>query len=131
MFIRPFFAGKYRRGFKREVFGKIRKLQTNSYLKEEPIAVDILFDAGRAHIVHLNNLYRNKDKPTDILSFNLDRDRAQIVVSLQDVKVLRDRTYNESLVEIVKHGILHILGFDHRTLTEAKQMAKASKRIFG
>jgi rRNA maturation RNase YbeY len=131
MFIQPFFAGKYKRGFKREVFEKIKQLQTNIHLKREQVAVDILFDAGRAHIVYLNNLYRNKDKPTDILSFNLDRDRAQIVVSLQDVRIARDKSYNESLVEIVKHGILHILGFDHRTLTEAKQMAKASKRIFG
>lgn len=62
----------------------------------------------------LNKTYRNLDKPTDILSFPQSPapGKYQILGTLviSDHSVIRK---NESIEEVVKHGLLHLMGFDH------------------
>jgi probable rRNA maturation factor len=67
-------------------------------------------DAKR--IQELNREYRDKDKPTDVLSFGVDEDGAAAGPrELGDVVICPEHT--EDLREAVIHGTLHLTGMDH------------------
>jgi probable rRNA maturation factor len=68
-----------------------------------------------------NNDYRDKDYPTNILSFPLSKNEGEIYLSLATVR--RDTkkfamTYNKFLHLLVIHGMLHLKGFDHGSTME-------------
>lgn len=71
-------------------------------------------------IQNLNKIHRNKDKPTDVLSFPLESDFSpllgSIVISLDFIKQNSEKyhhTPNDEMALLFIHGILHLLGFDH------------------
>lgn len=79
-------------------------------------------------IQHLNQTYRGKDKPTDVLSFPLESDFSSplesqfpcllgsVVISLDFAKKGSEEYQHRLEDEIALlfiHGILHLLGFDH------------------
>ena len=79
-------------------------------------------------IAELNAEYRNKDIPTDVLSFPLENDfegivletmpLGSIVISADFVKEKAKalgHTLNDELSLLFIHGLLHLLGFDHET----------------
>lgn len=109
---------------------EVKKINQNKKLHRYSTRVDILLDAGQKLITQLNLTYRNKNKPTDILSFKIDDEYAQIIISLIEIKLNKSKEFIFSLLETIKHGILHILGYDHETLEEAKKMTIACKQIF-
>jgi len=73
----------------------------------------------------LNNTYRHKDKPTNVLSFKMDVPDNMILkpMPLGDVIICADVVNQEASAEklpplahwahMVIHGILHLLGHDH------------------
>lgn len=79
-------------------------------------------------IQRLNKMYRNKNVPTDVLSFpylpieEIERNQdnkmelGEIFISktkaIDDAKDL-DLTLTEELNKLFVHGVLHILGYDH------------------
>jgi len=73
-------------------------------------------------IRELNKVYRNKDRPTDVLSFPLGEEAngykilGDVVIS-QDTAQRQAKELGHSLEEEVKrllvHGIVHLLGYDH------------------
>lgn len=68
-----------------------------------------------------NRMYRNKDYPTNILSFPLSKEEGEIYISL--VTVRRDAkkfemSYTKFLHLLIIHGILHLKGFDHGSTME-------------
>ena len=83
-------------------------------------------DAG---IHELNAQYRQKDQPTDVLSFAALEDNlgmplpeeeplylGDIIVSLDTAKrqaIARDHSLQLELGWLVSHGLLHLLGWDH------------------
>lgn len=58
-------------------------------------------------IQRLNKKYRNKDKPTDVLSFDYGSS-GEVVLCPQQIKDKIDR--------VLIHGILHILGYTHKQM---------------
>lgn len=63
-------------------------------------------------IQDLNREYREKDEPTDVLSFGVDEDGAPAGPrELGDVVICPAHT--EDLREAVVHGALHLTGMDH------------------
>ncbi len=68
-----------------------------------------------------NRAYRDKDYPTNILSFPLSDDDGEIYISLatarKDAKKF-DMTYSEFLHLLVVHGCLHLKGYDHGSTME-------------
>ena len=69
-------------------------------------------DAER--IAELNEEWRGKPGPTDVLSFPVDEDDEPFGErELGDVFICPE--YTTDLVEAVVHGVLHLTGMDHET----------------
>lgn len=82
-----------------------------------------------SYIQSLNKQYRNKDVPTDVLSFPMVKDgkyeidpdtNAQIlgdiVISMEKVleqSELYGHSFRREVAYLVAHGMLHLLGYDH------------------
>lgn len=84
----------------------------------------------------LNHTYRQKDSTTDVLSFHYFEDFAslgdeevagEIVLSLSRVTeqaVEHGHSIERELEILILHGVLHILGFDHETDEDYREMWK-------
>jgi probable rRNA maturation factor len=75
-----------------------------------------------AQIRRLNKLYRNKDKPTDVLSFPIGEKvedwliLGDIVISVDTAKRQAQElgySLEEELKRLLVHGLVHLLGYDH------------------
>ncbi len=75
-----------------------------------------------AQIRRLNKLYRNKDKPTDVLSFSIGEKvngwliLGDIVISVDTAKRQAQElgySLEEELKRLLVHGLVHLLGYDH------------------
>lgn len=80
----------------------------------------------------LNLQYRGKDKPTNVLSFPAPSypgmpnthlgDLIICVPVVQDEARQQQKTLSAHFAHMTIHGILHLLGYDHLTDEQAKQM---------
>ena len=96
---------------------------------------------GPRSMQQLNAEYRDKNQPTDVLSFALEEgeDLVSPVRMLGDVviceKVLLqqaeeyDTTPQAELVRLLVHGILHLLGHDHMEAADAKKMRAQERKL--
>ena len=81
-----------------------------------------------ADIRTLNRDYRNKDKPTNVLSFPSDGPApmlGDIVLALETVTreaAEKSITLEDHTIHLIIHGFLHLQGYDHETETEAGVM---------
>jgi probable rRNA maturation factor len=75
-----------------------------------------------AQIKRLNKLYRNKDRPTDVLSFPIG-EKVEDWLILGDIAISVDtakrqakelgHSLEEELKRLLVHGLVHLLGYDH------------------
>lgn len=103
--------------------------------KYNSITLDIVFcDSEKTH--ELNRTYRNKDMPADIITFAIfaddenrfvfdgDINLGEIIIALDKVinGVNRDVSHShnkeQELFFLISHGLMHLLGFDHRNEDE-------------
>lgn len=87
---------------------------------------------GKAESQNLNKSYRDKDTPTNVLSFPLDAPEYIVPRMLGDLVICADIVEAESLEQkklrdahwahMVVHGVLHLLGFDHQGDEQAQEM---------
>ena len=90
---------------------------------------------GDKTMTELNTRYRNKNEPTDILSFRLGEEidngektiflPGDIVISLDTLRENAEffqTPEDEELRRLLIHGILHLSGMDHDTLDEKEPM---------
>lgn len=83
----------------------------------------------------INKQYRNKDETTDVLSFAFEdnedikynefRVLGDIYISIPKMQVQAleyDNSEKSELAFLVVHGLLHLLGYDHMTDKEEKEM---------
>ena len=109
-------------------------------LKNPEISILLLDDP---QIRALNREYREKDKPTDVLSFPmLDETSGKIqpqllgdiVISVETAEKQahnrKSALYKELCILLI-HGMLHLLGYDHeRSKKDEKEMQKQEAKIF-
>ncbi len=77
---------------------------------------------GPKQIQKLNKIYRNIDKPTDILSFPLNENEGEIYICKTEAKKESkkfDREYENFLTFLLIHGMVHLKGFDHGSTMES------------
>lgn len=92
---------------------------------------------GDSKIEELNSTYRNKNSPTDVLSFSLGKDpRGRIIgevyISIDTAKIQAQENNKELIDELaflVLHGVLHILGYDHETDRDYEEMEKETSKL--
>lgn len=72
----------------------------------------------------LNNEYRNKDKPTNILSFPLSEHEGEIFINLRlakkDSKKF-NKNHKKFIGLLLIHGLMHLKGFQHSSRMESKE----------
>jgi probable rRNA maturation factor len=86
------------------------------------------------HVRQLNRRYRDKDRPTDVLSFPLDAPKrghnepftlGDVVISI-DTAARQARSRKRDLIvevtHLLAHGLLHLIGHDHRSAPEKQKM---------
>ena len=78
-------------------------------------AINVIF-VDEKEMQRLNKEYRNVDDVTDVLSFNLDAEGflGEIYICPKYVKKTVEN-YEEEIIRLIVHGILHLLGFEHKT----------------
>ncbi|MBN2676302.1 MAG: rRNA maturation RNase YbeY [Alphaproteobacteria bacterium] len=82
----------------------------------------------------LNYQYRQKDQPTNILSFETSDPEVlgDLVLSFETIEteaVAQRKTFENHLAHLLVHGVLHLLGRDHLTDEEAKKMEAEEVKI--
>lgn len=90
-------------------------------------------------IQNLNKTYRKKNKPTDVLSFYIDKKQQIEQKYLGDIVISTDTAIKQAkiknvpieseLILLFTHGYLHLLGFDHIKDKDAKIMFKYQNEI--
>lgn len=100
---------------------------------------------GEEEIHALNRDYRGKDRPTDVLAFSLREGDGEpapvgeaaplgdVVISLPTAeRQARERGHGveRELAELLVHGILHLLGWDHeRSRADARKMSAKAREV--
>ena len=89
----------------------------------------------------LNYLYRGQDKTTDVLAFSLSDskqiktetdDLGDIFVSVPQVRRQAKEfevSFKEELLRMVAHGVLHLLGYEHKNNQQAKKMFSTQEEL--
>ncbi len=94
---------------------------------------------GDADIQEINARWRNKDAPTNVLSFPaapaakiasalLLGDIFVALQTLQREAATEDKLLADHFRHLVLHGFLHLLGYDHETPAEAEAMEALETR---
>jgi probable rRNA maturation factor len=108
-----------------DIFSKSidRKLQNTT------VSVAIVSDNT---IRHLNSQYRNKDKVTDVLSFNLMGEYTTPDPILGEVVICYNKALEQAqelghsidyeIATLCIHGLCHLAGYDHQTDEDYKKM---------
>ncbi|MCA1039076.1 rRNA maturation RNase YbeY [Bacillus infantis] len=98
-------------------------------------------------IQEINRVYRDKDKPTDVISFAMEelgegeteiagegipRVLGDIIISIQRTEEQAGEyghSFERELGFLAVHGFLHLLGYDHETDEEEREMFGRQKDI--
>ena len=104
--------------------------------KKKPIGFALVLTSDK-NIQALNRDYRHKDKPTNVLSFpqlddfsNLEKIPGPLELGdiiLAHETILREakeqnKTLRDHVAHLAVHGTLHLLGYDHMTPRDARDM---------
>ncbi len=84
-------------------------------------------------IQELNRKYRQIDSPTDVLSFSMDDEIwGDIIISTERAQSQAEdygHSIERELGYLVVHGILHLLGYDHKSPGEKIEMRRKEERV--
>lgn len=105
-------------------------------LSGSEVSVSIVTDV---EMHELNRSYRGVDRTTDVLSFPLEEQRPIAPTLLGDVVISLRRAqeqaeeYGHSLERemafLAVHGTLHLMGYDHETEAEDRDMQERQERV--
>ena len=88
----------------------------------------------------LNKKFRNKNKPTDVLSFPINKSFSKNQIYLGDIiisyeymnqpKKIENLEFKKKVAKIFIHGFLHLVGFDHIKNKDYKKMNREEIKIY-
>lgn len=104
-----------------------------AFLRLEQAELSVLL-CDDATIHELNRDFRGKDRPTDVLAFPMGGAPAggdcpallgDVVISVDTARrqaAQRGRPIADEVTFLLAHGLLHLLGYDHRDRPEERRM---------
>ena len=135
---------RYLRNPNRFIDKKITLLnKKNKLFKKNTLICSILL-SGPKEIKNLNKKFRKKNKSTDVLSFPFYKKNqlnnkirkekevylGDIIINLSQVKKKNNKAkFKEELNKLWIHGLLHLLGYDHKSNSQYLQMQKLEKKF--
>jgi len=120
----------------REYFKKkINKLNKIGSFKKKKHEFSVLLTNNRK-MKNLNFKFRKKNKPTDVLSFpshHIEKKSVYIGDIAISFEIVNQRSKNSNFfIELDKmwiHGYFHLIGYDHKKITDFKKMNKKENLI--
>ncbi|MBX3206971.1 MAG: rRNA maturation RNase YbeY [Labilithrix sp.] len=121
-----------------EILRRIEAMIVELQLQQYEVSF-LLTDDKRIH--QLNKIYRNKDRPTDVLAFAMQEGElaelaggvlGDVIVSVPTAKKQADERgvgLVDEVTMLLAHGLLHLLGWDHRTAAEDRRMRAETDRL--
>ena len=122
-------------------FKKICKAFPKKYkFLDKKVSFTLLLSNNK-NIKKLNKDFRNKDIPTDILSFPFSKKVkiskktyiGDIIISYNFINKPKSQKltfFKEKLIKTFIHGFLHLLGFNHIKIKDYKKMLKEEELIY-
>jgi probable rRNA maturation factor len=129
---------------------------TKQYIRKTSLAILELIDSGNVHVnliftdnqfIHgINSRYRDKDYPTDVISFAYREEPfpgtdegteefGDIYISLEkalEQSAIYRVSLRDELKRLLVHGMLHLAGYDHeRSAADEKIMEAEEERVLG
>ena len=122
---------------RQSLFSNVFKILEMLEIQNSELSLTLCSDR---QIHKLNLKYRNKDYPTDVLSFSMseineetERNYLGDIVISADTVMRNASEFNErpeiEFYRILIHGIQHLAGFTHETEKKYKMMMDKNKRI--
>jgi len=131
-------------GLKRaEIARRLRRMMTALKLDDAELSVLL---TGDDQIQELNRVYRKKNRPTDVLAFAMSEGEGptsapprgaprllgDVIVSVPTARVQAKQAGHAALDEVTEllgHGLLHLLGWDHETPAKDRAMRARVTRL--
>ena len=123
---------------------KIGLLNKKNKLYKKNTLICSLLLSGTTEIKKLNKKFRKKNQSTDVLSFPFHEKKqlnnivkrekeiylGDIIINLSKIKNKDNKTrFQEELNKLWIHGLLHLLGYDHKSNTKYLQMQKLENKF--
>ena len=116
----------------------LKQLPNKSRKLFKASGISLLITNNR-EILHLNKKYRKINKPTDVLSFHLNKKEqiknkylGDIIISIETAQkqaLIEKKSLDSELLMLLVHAYLHLLGYDHKLAKESKTMFRLQNKI--
>ena len=83
-------------------------------------------------IAGYNQKFLGHNRPTDVLSFSLEKQEGEILISAETAGAQAKELHHsleEELLTLVIHGFLHLAGYDDRETEDRRLMFRETRRI--
>ena len=134
-------AWSKRLGNKSLFFKKICKALPKKYqFANKKVSLSLLL-SNNINIKKLNKNFRNKNKPTDILSFPSNEKikiskntyLGDIIISYEYLNKPKSqdlKLFKKKVIKLFIHGFLHLLGFDHKKNNDYYKMLREENILY-
>ena len=123
-----------------DLFNRILKNLPKKYsFKNKKTIVTVLL-SNNLKIKQLNKIFRKKNKPTDILSFPINKKVNNKIFYLGDIiisyefmnkpKKISFIEFKEKVTKIFIHGFLHLMGYNHKKKKDFEKMNKEEIKLY-
>ncbi|GEM_PF-402403 len=140
--LRPNLKIRSRQWWKRktkEISLILRKNLPKKDIRFSKIFKATLLLTNNKEIQNLNKIHRKINKPTDVLSFHLNKREqlnqkylGDIIISIEKAKkqaIEQNKTIEEELIMLIIHGFLHLIGYDHEKIKDERIMFSLQDKI--
>lgn len=118
-----------RRDFFLSDFKKIpfQKIRDDLFAEDYELSISLI---GKQRIKNLNFRYRNINRPTDVLSFEVDKKMGEIFIC-PEIATLKAPHFGmkpgDYFLFLVIHAVLHLKGFEHNSKMEKYERSYYSR----
>ena len=123
-----------------KLFNRILKNFPKKYSFQNKKTIVTVLLSNNLKIKQLNKIFRKKNKPTDILSFPINKKVNNKIFYLGDIiisyefmnkpKKINFIKFKEKVTKIFIHGFLHLMGYNHKKIKDFEKMNKEEVKLY-